>query len=72
MECSPATTVSSPSKKMWSVGKDEAAMTPLSLRFAYAWLCSVLASVSIKLIDCGHCALSDNYTQHQNLKHDSY
>jgi CTD nuclear envelope phosphatase 1 len=45
MECSPATTVSSPSKKMWSVGKDEAAMTPLSLRFAYAWLCSVLASV---------------------------
>lgn len=43
MECSHATAVSSPSKKMW-VGKDEAAMNS-SLRFAYAWLCSVLASV---------------------------
>jgi len=29
---------------MW-MGKDEAAMTSFSLRFAYAWICSVLASV---------------------------
>jgi len=46
MECTHATAVSPPSsKKMWTVGKDEAAMTSFSLRFAYAWLCSVLASV---------------------------
>lgn len=44
MECSPATPISTPPKKMW-MGKDEAAMTSFSLRFAYAWICSVLASV---------------------------
>jgi len=45
MECTHATAVSNPSKKMWTVGKEEAAMTTFSLRFAYAWICSVLASV---------------------------
>jgi len=31
---------------MWTtMGKDEAAMRSFSLRFAYAWICSVLASV---------------------------
>jgi hypothetical protein len=45
MECSLATPISTPPKKMW-MGKDEAAMTSFSLRFAYAWICSVLASVS--------------------------
>lgn len=46
MECSHATAVSSPSKKMWvGTQQDEAAMQSFSLRFAYAWLCSVLASV---------------------------
>jgi Dullard-like phosphatase family protein len=44
MECSPAA-VSNASKKMWTVGKEEAAMNSFSLSFAYAWFCSVLASV---------------------------
>jgi len=45
MECSPATAVSSTPKKMWAMGKDEDAMNSFSLRFAYAWICSVVASV---------------------------
>lgn len=44
MECSSATAVSN-SKKVWTVSKDEASMTPFSLNFAYAWICSVIASV---------------------------
>lgn len=47
MECSPAAVTTVPEKRMWQRGKDEAdaAMTSFSWSFAYAWLCSVLASV---------------------------
>lgn len=30
---------------MWTVGNDENQVTPFSLSFAYAWICSVIASV---------------------------
>lgn len=46
MDCSPATVANPSSKKLWmTMGKDEAVMTPFSLNFAYAWVCSVMASV---------------------------
>jgi CTD nuclear envelope phosphatase 1 len=45
MELSSATAVSPSNKKMWVASKDESAMTPFSLTFAYTWVCSVVASV---------------------------
>lgn len=47
MECSPAAVTTAPEKGLWQREKDEAdaAMTSFSWSFAYAWLCSVLASV---------------------------
>jgi len=44
MDCSPATVPNS-TKKLWAGGKEEAALTSFGWSFAYAWFCSVVASV---------------------------